>query len=139
MWTAAEGYGLSSVGSSWGQGRIPVPRDVRTQETVSFSFPITAPGTLGATAFAWRMVNGAGLLFGDPSEPISITVTAPGEPAACAGLRDRIAAIGLEIERIEARMVGDPQRDGPRQRAINVLTAERDTATQTATSLGCAL
>ena len=36
-------------------------------------------------------------------------------------------------------MVGDPQRDGPRQRAINVLTAERDTATQMATSLGCAL
>jgi hypothetical protein len=137
VWTATEGYGLSPVGPPWGNATIPVPQDVRMQETATFSFTITAPASVGSNPFEWRMVNGAGVVFGESNEDAAIVVTAPGEPAACAGLRDRIAAIGTEIERIEALMTGDPRADAPRQRTITALTLERDNTTRTATTLGC--
>jgi hypothetical protein len=139
IWSAAGGYRLSPIDNPWSIGPVPVPQDVGTQQTVTFSFTVTAPETAGAATFSWRMINGAGVAFGESTEPSSITATLPGEPGDCAGLRARIAAIGAEIEQIEELMTGDPQQDAPRQRRITALTLERDNATRTAATLGCTL
>ena len=86
-WTEAKLYRLGSQDSqdnvTWGTNRahLPVSADgpvsVVPNATVDFTFTITAPSTVGARAFAWRMVHDGVAWFGEPTGSVTIEVEDP--------------------------------------------------------------
>ena len=80
-WTSAAGYKLGSQSpadnTTWGLSRVAVPSDTAPNETADFAFTITAPGTTGGHAFAWRMVRDAATWFGASTTSSTVTVEDP--------------------------------------------------------------
>ena len=67
-WTSSAGYNLGSESpqnnDTWGLRRASVSGSAAPNETVSFTFTITAPAASGSYTFAWRMVRDPGAWFG---------------------------------------------------------------------------
>ena len=84
-WTSAGGYELGSQrpqdNVTWGLSRVSLPSDVAPNATVDFTFAITAPATVQAHNFRWRMIRGADGWFGDKTELRAITVEADESPS----------------------------------------------------------
>ncbi|MXX77306.1 MAG: VWA domain-containing protein [Holophagales bacterium] len=80
-WTPFGGYGLGSQSpqdnDTWGLRRAPLYGSVAPNETVTFEFPITAPGTPGSYPFEWRMVRDPGGWFGAGTGESTVTVENP--------------------------------------------------------------
>ena len=80
-WTSSGGYGLGSESpqdnDTWGLSRVSVPSDVAPNESVAFTFAITAPETTGSYTFAWRMVRDPGAWFGSGTGDVTIEVEDP--------------------------------------------------------------
>ena len=80
-WTSSGGYGLGSQSpqdnDTWGLSRVPVPSDVVPNESVAFTFTITAPETAGSYTFAWSMVRDPGAWFGSGTGDVTIVVEDP--------------------------------------------------------------
>ncbi len=80
-WTPFGGYGLGSQSppdnDTWGLRRAPLSGSVAPNETVTFEFPITAPGTMGSYPFEWRMVRDPGGWFGAGTQELTVTVENP--------------------------------------------------------------
>ena len=80
-WTPFGGYGLGSRSpennDTWGLRRAPLSGSVAPAGTVDFTFPITAPETVGSYTFAWRMVRDPGEWFGAGTGDVTITVEDP--------------------------------------------------------------
>jgi hypothetical protein len=85
-WTPAAFYRLGSQAPPdniiWGAARVDLPvAAADPQETVLFSFPVTAPASQGRFAFSWQMVRDPDKFFGSVlSPPETITVAAPAVP-----------------------------------------------------------
>ncbi|MBE7490214.1 MAG: carboxypeptidase regulatory-like domain-containing protein [Planctomycetes bacterium] len=84
-WTSAGGQPWR-LGSSaprdntrWGMARVPLPdgTEVRPGETWVFSFTVTAPAQAGAHDMQWQMVQDGREWFGQMTQKVKITVTAP--------------------------------------------------------------
>jgi hypothetical protein len=75
-WTAADGYELHSVGSSWGPSQLPLPHTVAPGETVTFTFTASPPSIQGTYDFAWQM-GASGTLFGALSDNPRLVVHPP--------------------------------------------------------------
>ena len=80
-WTSSAGYGLGSQSpqdnDTWGLIRASLSGSVAPNETVAFTFTITAPETTGAYTFAWRMVRETVAWFGSGTGDVTITVEDP--------------------------------------------------------------
>ena len=80
-WTPFGGYGLGSQSpqdnDTWGLRRAPLYGSVAPNETVTFEFPITAPGTRGSYPFEWRMVRDPGGWFGSGTGERTVMVENP--------------------------------------------------------------
>ena len=80
-WTSSAGYGFGSQSpqdnQTWGLSRVPVPSDVAPNETVAFTFTITAPAAPNSYTFAWRMVRDPGAWFGSGTGDVAIEVEDP--------------------------------------------------------------
>ena len=80
-WTSSAGYGLGSQSpqdnETWGLSRVSVPSDVAPNESVAFTFTITAPESPNTYTFAWRMVRDPGAWFGSGTGDVAITVEDP--------------------------------------------------------------
>lgn len=88
-WTPANpAYSLVSRGDSvWDVSSVAVPTAVFFNNSVTFTFAITAPSTPGTYNFQWQMADD-GILFGSPSETVAMvvspTLTAPASLLATA-------------------------------------------------------
>ncbi len=84
-WTSAGGYELGSQrpqdNVTWGLSRVSLPSDVAPNATVDFTLAITAPATVQAHNFRWRMIRGTDGWFGDKTELRAITVEADESPS----------------------------------------------------------
>ncbi len=80
-WTSASGYQLGSQrpqdNVTWGLSRVALASDVAPNGTVDFTFAITAPATVKAHKFRWRMLRGTSGWFGDKTEIVPIEVEDP--------------------------------------------------------------
>ena len=80
-WTSSAGYNLGSESpqnnDTWGLRRASVSGSAAPNETVSFTFTITAPAASGSYTFAWRMVRDPGAWFGSGTGDVTITVEDP--------------------------------------------------------------
>ena len=80
-WTSSAGYSLGSESpqnnDTWGLRRASVSGSAAPNETVSFTFTITAPAASGSYTFAWRMVRDPGAWFGSGTGDVTITVEDP--------------------------------------------------------------
>jgi NTE family protein len=142
-WDPATGYRLGSQepqdNLTWGLGRVGLAGPVHPGEAAVFPFTIKAPATPGNTMFCWQMLQEGVRWFGEASQPVSVVATPAGEPAACAGLRARVAAIDLEIEDLESKLLDEPQHDAPINRQITALRLERDNRIASMRATGCTL
>ena len=83
-WQTTDGYTLAATGppnnTTWGVKPLPLPVAVAPQDTVTFTFYIVAPATLGAHNFQWQMSGPDGTPFGAQSLATSVQVVAAGPP-----------------------------------------------------------
>jgi hypothetical protein len=79
-----DGYTLQSAGPAgntiWSVSPVPLPTSVAPGATVTFTFYITAPATVGTYNFQWQISDPAGLPFGGVSPATSVQVIAAGPP-----------------------------------------------------------
>jgi hypothetical protein len=77
-WMPGLGYRLGSQSpqdnTTWGTARVELPGPVDPQESVSFTFEVTAPLTAGSHAFCWRMVREGAHWFGAPTAAVPVVV-----------------------------------------------------------------
>jgi alkylated DNA repair dioxygenase AlkB len=75
-WTSANNYGLGSQNpqdnTNWGLARVELPNDIAPGQSVTFSFSVTAPSTIGTYDFQWQMVQDYVEWFGVPTDDVSI-------------------------------------------------------------------
>ncbi len=87
-WQTTDGYTLGSAGPTgntiWGVSPVPLPTAVAPNASVTFTFYIVAPTTVGTYNFQWQM-NLAGTPIGSVSPATSVDVIAAG-PANYEGL-----------------------------------------------------
>ncbi|THC44302.1 NBR1-Ig-like domain-containing protein [Massilia sp. Mn16-1_5] len=81
-WSRALEYTLMAQGphnnTTWGFNRVPLPvAEVRPGESVTFTFPVTAPATAGAYISQWGMQRERYGSFGVSTNAVSVNVTAP--------------------------------------------------------------
>ena len=83
-WQTTDGYTLRSAGPAgntiWGVSPVALPTSVATGATVTFTFYITVPTTIGTYNFQWQMSNPAGVPFGGVSPATDVQVIAAGPP-----------------------------------------------------------
>jgi hypothetical protein len=83
-WQTTDGYTLQSAGpagnSIWSVSPVPLPTSVPPNATVTFTFYITAPKTVGTYNFQWQISNPAGVPFGGVSPATAVQVIAAGPP-----------------------------------------------------------
>ena len=83
-WQTTDGYTLQSAGPAgntiWGVSPVALPTSVATGATVTFTFYITVPTTIGTYNFQWQMSNPAGVPFGGVSPATDVQVIAAGPP-----------------------------------------------------------
>jgi hypothetical protein len=105
-WTAPEGYRLGSQAPqdnvTWGLGRVELPASVDPDETVSFSFTITAPGQSGSYAFSWQMLREGVRWFGTSTPSLRVAVGAAG--GACEPLHARHLELATELADVRAEI-----------------------------------
>ena len=77
-WTNTDNYYLGSQNPQdnlfWGLNRVNLPYDVAPGDTVSFSFDIVTPDTLGTFPMQWRMVQDSVEWFGDYSDNVDLEI-----------------------------------------------------------------
>lgn len=78
-WSAGDKYRLGSWNpennSTWGPGRVELPRTVGPGEEVTFTFSVTAPApSTTPYNFQWKMLQEGVAWFGLPSENVSVQV-----------------------------------------------------------------
>jgi NTE family protein len=142
-WDPATGYRLGSQepqdNLNWGLGRVGLAGPTHPGDVATFTFTIKAPAPPGGQTFCWRMLQEGVRWFGETSLPVRIVVTSAGEPAACAGLRSRVAAIDMQIEDLESQLLDEPQHDAPINRRISALQLEHDNQMASMRATGCTL
>ena len=83
-WQTTDGYTLQSAGPAgntrWSVSPVPLPTAVPPNATVTFTFYITVPATVGTYNFQWQMSNPAGVPFGGVSPATDVQVIAAGPP-----------------------------------------------------------
>jgi hypothetical protein len=83
-WQTTDGYTLSSAGPAdntvWGVSQVALPAAVAPGATVTFTFYIVVPATLGTYNFQWQMSTPAGVPFGAVSPATNVQVIAAGPP-----------------------------------------------------------
>ncbi|MGH8851462.1 MAG: NBR1-Ig-like domain-containing protein [Casimicrobiaceae bacterium] len=83
-WQTTDGYTLRSAGpagnTTWGVNPVPLPATVAPGATVTFTFYIAVPATVGTYNFQWQMSTPDGVPFGGVSPATSVQVIAPGPP-----------------------------------------------------------
>jgi len=88
-WQPSDGYTLGSAGptgnTTWGVTPVPLPASVAPGATVTFTFFIVVPATVGTYNFQWQMNTPAGAPFGSVSPATNVQVIAAG-PANYEGL-----------------------------------------------------
>jgi hypothetical protein len=79
-----DGYTLRSAGPAgntiWSVSPVALPTTVPPGATVTFTFYITAPATVGTYNFQWQISDPAGLPFGGVSPATDVQVIAAGPP-----------------------------------------------------------
>jgi NTE family protein len=142
-WDPAAGYRLGSQepqdNTAWGTSRVALGNPVHPGDTATFAFTITTPTIPGTALFCWRMLQEGVRWFGDTSTAVPVAVTPAGEPAICATLRSRIAEIDVEVERLEAQLIGEIHHDGPLNRKITQLGLERERDVTAMRDGGCTM
>src|SRR5262245_9959528 len=80
-WDPSADYFLGSANPlnnfTWGIARVPLPHAVSANQTVQFTFDITAPETPGYYDFRWQMVQEFVEWFGGPTANLRIIVAEP--------------------------------------------------------------
>ena len=88
-WNVTDGYTLGSAlpagNTTWGISSIPLPVTVDPGASVTFTFFVIVPSTVGTYNFQWQMVSPAAIAFGSVSPATAVQVIAPG-PANYEGL-----------------------------------------------------
>jgi len=88
-WQTTDGYTLRSAGptgnTTWGVSPVPLPVSVAQGETVTFTFYVLVPTTVGTYNFQWQMNTPDGVPFGSVSPATKVQVIAAG-PANYEGL-----------------------------------------------------
>ena len=88
-WQTTDGYTLRSAGptgnTTWGVSPVPLPASVAPGATVTFTFLIVVPATVGAYNFQWQMSTPYGAPYGGVSPATNVRVVAAG-PANYEGL-----------------------------------------------------
>jgi hypothetical protein len=83
-WQTTDGYTLRSadpaVKDLWKVGVVPLPAPVPPGQTVTFTFYITVPATVGTYNFQWQVSAPDGTPFGDVSPATDVQVIAAGPP-----------------------------------------------------------
>jgi hypothetical protein len=83
-WQTTDGYTLAAAGpagnTTWGVSPVPLPTSVAPGATVTFTFFIAVPATVGTYNFQWQMNTPAGAPFGAVSPATNVQVIAPGPP-----------------------------------------------------------
>jgi len=77
VWTAADGFSLSSVNSNWGTSSVSLAAAdaIAEGQSKTFNISATAPTTAGTYVFQWKMKHGTAT-FGDASASVSVQVQA---------------------------------------------------------------
>ncbi len=88
-WQVTDGYTLRPAGPTgntiWGVSSVPLPGSVAPNASVTFTFYIVVPATVGTYNFQWQMNMPNGTPFGSVSPATSVQVIAAG-PANYEGL-----------------------------------------------------
>ena len=88
-WNVTDGYTLGSAlpagNTTWAISSIPLPVTVDPGASVTFTFLVIVPSTVGTYKFQWQMVSPAAIAFGSVSPATAVQVIAPG-PANYEGL-----------------------------------------------------
>jgi hypothetical protein len=83
-WQTTDGYTLQSAlpagNTIWSVSPVALPTAVPPNATVTFTFYITVPATVGTYNFQWQMSDPAGLPFGGVSPATDVQVIAAGPP-----------------------------------------------------------
>ena len=83
-WQTTDGYTLQSAGpagnTTWSVSPVALPAAVAPNATVTFSFYIEVPATVGTYNFQWQMSNPTGVPFGQVSPATAVQVIAAGPP-----------------------------------------------------------
>jgi hypothetical protein len=80
-WSPDAGYALvpaAGTANTWGITTVPLPVAVAPGDSVTFSFYIVAPSTIGTYNFQWQMSAPGGVAFGQVSPATSVQVVAAG-------------------------------------------------------------
>ena len=83
-WQTTDGYTLRSAGPAgntiWDVSPVPLPTAVPPGATVTFTFYIKVPTTVGTYNFQWQISDPAGMPFGGVSPATEVLVIAAGPP-----------------------------------------------------------
>jgi hypothetical protein len=83
-WQATDGYTLQSAGPAgntiWSVSPVALPTAVPPNATVTFTFYITVPATVGTYNFQWQMSKPDGTPFGGVSPATAVQVITAGPP-----------------------------------------------------------
>ena len=83
-WQPTDGYTLQSAGPAgntiWSVSPVALPAAVPPNATVTFTFYITVPATVGTYNFQWQMSKPDGTPFGGVSPATNVRVIAAGPP-----------------------------------------------------------
>jgi hypothetical protein len=83
-WQTTDGYTLQSAGPAgntiWSVNPVSLPTSVAPGATVTFTFYIKVPTTVGTYNFQWQMSDPAGVPFGGVSPATDVQVIAAGPP-----------------------------------------------------------
>jgi hypothetical protein len=83
-WNVTDGYTLGSAvpagNTTWGTSAVPLPVTVAPGASVTFTFFVIVPSTVGTYNFQWHMVSPAAIAFGNVSPATAVQVVAPGPP-----------------------------------------------------------
>ncbi|MDQ2840241.1 MAG: hypothetical protein M3Y72_04215, partial [Acidobacteriota bacterium] len=125
----------------WWFGRVPLPQDVFSGESVTFNFIVTPPFKAGVYNFQWRMVQDGVEWFGGQSPNVVITVP---ENTACGPIhtqigadRSQIQALLDELKTLDIKFPGDRARIKEIHAELAVLSRDIQSLYSRGNSLGC--
>lgn len=83
-WQTTDGYTLQAAGpagnTTWGVSPVPLPVAVEPGASVTFTFYIVVPATVGTYSFQWQMSTPSGVPFGSVSPATDVQVIEAGPP-----------------------------------------------------------
>jgi hypothetical protein len=105
-WTPAESYRLGSQAPQdnlkWGLGRVELPNSLDPDQTLSFTFDVTAPGQSGSYGFSWRMLREGVQWFGTATPTLGVAVGATG--GVCDALHAQHLELATELADVRAEI-----------------------------------